>query len=555
MSSNAELSWHDQSRQPADLRDHSSNRSKTPHPAPETTSDNDVEEKPIREKLKKTSIASISQYAKSKEQTGSETQNDPTKVPSSFSPRQNLGDVEDRVEVDGLRGRPVRKRSFDDLEAIEPAEDGTEAMGHRHETFNGHARKRSRDVRTGELVKEEGRLRAVEDPLHEVVEDARSDTALQESSDSMSEKAVDAATEPLSRVEIESGTHNKGRNEAAQQENNGIIADSTAEADTEFMDHEMRDSTASPRKKRSRDQLDSEAEREQKIPATEEARAQRTSDEIDRNQYSHKGDDKNMLSDEISIKEPAGAATDIPENADDMTKQETKSNKTFGATSTLSTTDASKRQTAPVSKDGSKGGNSGIKAHDSNAAFASSGFAALAQSSTSPFGAVGATSRNENISPFGSSSAFGPKKSNPMEGASPNTKPAASTGFNAFAGSTPSFGGAQRSSFAMTGATSSGVFGGSVFGGSFGGALGGGNKLSNFASPIGSAKIGTGNGSIQAIGSPVRTQDEDEEEQSDSDGGNIHERERSIGGDEVDSRFQRQDGKDLFPWIDSTDIS
>ena len=62
-----------------------------------------------------------------------------------------------------------------------------------------------------------------------------------------------------------------------------------AEEKRKAEDHEMNDGAYSPRKKRSRDQMDTEADREQKIAATEEARAQRRSDELDRSEFPSHG--------------------------------------------------------------------------------------------------------------------------------------------------------------------------------------------------------------------------------------------------------------------------
>ena len=74
----------------------------------------------------------------------------------------------------------------------------------------------------------------------------------------------------------------EGRKKEAINNDVGITELTTQEPDDHAGHQELRDSTSSPRKKRSRDQFDADADREQKIMATEEARAHRRSAEIDR---------------------------------------------------------------------------------------------------------------------------------------------------------------------------------------------------------------------------------------------------------------------------------
>lgn len=188
------------------------------------------------------------------------------------------------------------------------------------------------------------------------------------------------------------------------------------------------------------------------------------------------------------------------------------------------------------------------KHQKSELSFASSGFAAHSNSAASPFGALGASSTSVNTSsPFSRPAPVGPTNSESINDvgytksdSSPNG------GFSTFAkGSSAGFGATEPSPFATSGAPKSGVFGGSVFGGGFGGGFGGSGKLTNFAAPVGNTKLGTANGTIKPIGSPARDGDEENENSDeDGEGEGLGENEND-GGDEVDDRFQYQNGKFL----------
>jgi Ran-binding protein 3 len=107
-------------------------------------SDNDGSEKPVREKLKKASIAGLSSHAKANDD---KTQSH--EVDAESSAEEEEKDQGDNMLTDttpSFRGRPTRKRSFDDLQnesttSIDaPAlDDSTRAGGH-------HKRMRSRDM-------------------------------------------------------------------------------------------------------------------------------------------------------------------------------------------------------------------------------------------------------------------------------------------------------------------------------------------------------------------------------------------------------------------------
>ena len=507
-------------------KDISTSTSSDTQVAADPISDNDTVERPVREKLKKTSIASISQHPTATlEATDptSKSTNDHILPPHSSWHKNQLSEKTDVLsDIEAARGRPVRKRSFDDLEAEDTQVDESEAVGGQQTNLNGHARKRSRDVRAGNLLREDERPRALETTLQEEPEDLGSDKIQRTAMDDDSEKGVDAATEPLSRVEIEE--------EIGGQQSvspvGGTISNARGDAgigtSNEAADQEMPDPSFSPRKKRSRDQFDSEVDREQKIPATEEARAQRRSDEIDR-------------SDNPQVPVPIGSVAsqeDKPNLGNSTMENHSTTAKQPGATSIFPAQSISVT-THPTAKATENPNQYPV----STKSFASSGFAALAQSSTSPFGALGITSTN--VTSFSSFPKRKPEQDDSSVQDRLEEKSAVKAGYGGFLKSSPSVAGANEASpFAATESAKTAVFGGSVLGRGFGSTFGTGDKLLSFASSTGDARLGTDATSFRPIGSPKRN--EDENETSDGDGEGDAQNEREEIGAEVDSRFQHQ---------------
>ena len=174
-------------------------------------------------------------------------------------------------------------------------------------------------------------------------------------------------------------------------------------------------------------------------------------------------------------------------------------------------------------------------------AFAASGFAALAASSTSPFGTLGGSSTAHSASPFASASVLNLEKTAINKKKARDAETATKTGSGAFVNSSPtSFGTSVESPFGTSGSGKAGVFGGSVSGSAFGGPFRGGNRLTTFAAPSGNAKLGASNGAIKPIGSPK--QNEDDEDNSESDGEVSAENKKEDESGEADGRFQHQDG-------------
>ena len=218
------------------------------YPATDSASDNDASERPVREKLKKTSIASISKAVTNPLQNNSSvawgTIDGPPNPMSDISGRN-----QDAIEVHTEpRGRSQRKRSFDDLEAQEETSGARPLKGH----SGRHSRKRSRDVGVGQDTKDDQSPKAPGQIPMEKDMEGEADAADNQMGQ-IGERHADEATKDLSRSSLQD-------NENA----------------------EVKYSAFSPRKKRSRDQLDIETHREQKIPATEEAKAHRRSEESER---------------------------------------------------------------------------------------------------------------------------------------------------------------------------------------------------------------------------------------------------------------------------------
>ena len=183
----------------------------------------------------------------------------------------------------------MKKRSFDDIDT--PETEGNET-GREHvvkPSSYGHLRKRSRDVHAGENPKEDRRPPLGGIPVREEPEDAANGTATSGACINAIENPVDnvlPAAEALSQAEMEQDEQPQDVNEPIQDISGKVRQDNVTDPEKESADLEMRDSASSPRKKRSRDQFDTEADREQKIPATEEARAHRRSDELERGEGS-----------------------------------------------------------------------------------------------------------------------------------------------------------------------------------------------------------------------------------------------------------------------------
>lgn len=122
-------------------------------------SDGDGAERPVREKLKKTSIASLAQYTNSR--TNPTLHSD--ELPST---QENQGEQADLGSdaATAARGRPARKRSFDDLQKEDTQSTvAASQLGGTAEKGSHHKRMRSRDTSGSEELAANGQART--DPL------------------------------------------------------------------------------------------------------------------------------------------------------------------------------------------------------------------------------------------------------------------------------------------------------------------------------------------------------------------------------------------------------
>ena len=279
---------HRQQTSPSDVsrlpRDVSTSPPTSLKPTTESISDNDTSEKPVREKLKKTSLASMSSHIiGGQERTFKE--NEETPAPDHIHNDSSPERLTKKMDLEP-RGRPVKKRSFDDLDTAEI--EGSEGAGENVEIFNGngHLRKRSKDVRASEAPKDNSRPLLAEIDVREELEDIASGGESKEACFNGPKTTVEGST-PTNEILSRGGREQVEQilqvmNEPLSNFCDKVPRDDVPEVAKESADQEMRDSASSPRKKRSRDQFDTEADREQKIPATEEARAHRRSDEFER---------------------------------------------------------------------------------------------------------------------------------------------------------------------------------------------------------------------------------------------------------------------------------
>lgn len=200
----------------------------------DSTSEGDAGEGRVREKLKQTSIDSnVVDTMKVIHQVLDSTASN---LESSIRDNSREAANDDA----GDKGpRPLRKRSLEDLDTTEVSQAPFDEMT---TSPTGHARKRSKDVRNGDLTRP--------------VERRHTPTALmEEDEDPAPLESSEPSTRATESIEVDE-------------------VESSAEARIK--------ETTSPRRKRSREEFDVELDREQKIPATDISRARRRSSEEER---------------------------------------------------------------------------------------------------------------------------------------------------------------------------------------------------------------------------------------------------------------------------------
>ena len=292
-------------------------------------------------------------------------------------------------------------------------------------------------------------------------------------------------------------------------------------------------------KKRSRDKLDEEFEREQKKTSSARHSQIRGSVEAGADNVHAQANQDSSTSTNVSVSSGVGiaqmarkeAASNLgPSSAAESIKSEAPSESSLVETPTaLSSNRPDNNATSTAtSKQLKSSSQAQDLPHTSEKAFAASGFAAMA-GQKSPFGALGTgptmsseepgkdASSQPSSSTFASSgfasmtgttSPFGAAGSQPSSGFSFGSNPRSLPGF----GSTNASSLTSASPFASSGTRSGfGALGSSSFGSGFGSGFGGGSRLTSFAAPVGDASLGSAAAS-KPFGAPAEGEDEEDDE-------------------------------------------
>lgn len=453
----------------------------------DSASDNEAGERPVREKLKKTSIASMPRNDAIAKSIDAKVESI-LSMRSEDSDKRNSSDDETPSPTLESRGRLSRKRSYDDT--IDPSGVAGGAFSESNDEGDGdakHARKRSRDVRVGHASVTE------------------------------SPKTPPAQKSPLR--EPQSGQ--SGTNDEIEQE--------------------IEDSAQSPRKKRSREEFDVDAQRGQKIAATDEAKAYRRSEDSERGQLSL-SDDKGAFTVDRTVQEEPSPTIEEP-----PLLQKALSPLAELAPSPPEAPEPSSQKAPEVPVTEQKAPEDTVTeqkaAQKVPTSFTASGFAALSNSSKSPFGTFGTSTSSvfrptptpisETDSAEASTSAGDPQITQMAASASSGNSPSP---FSTSAAST----GPSGFGFGANGVASKpSGFGGSVFGSGFMNKGATAPKLTSFAAPTGDLAPPKPAESTKTLG----TQAEDSAEEEGGSDDEANPEEVGVKDDEVDSRFQHQEGK------------
>ncbi|KAL8870034.1 MAG: hypothetical protein Q9174_003825 [Haloplaca sp. 1 TL-2023] len=446
------------------------------HPSQhDPASDNDASERPVREKLKKTSIQSMP-----RQDRGPQPQ-DPTTEGELAANSETLPELESATArtpspASESRGRLSRKRSYDD--SVENPTIVKDALTYQEnvEQDAKHTRKRSRDVRAAQPRETKFTTTPIEQALPE-----------------------------------------------AEGIDDGNIIGSNDQAD-----RDMRNSVRSPGKKRSGEDLDNESHREQKIAATDEVKAYRRSEDSERREdFSRSENQAPSIDDRIlegEQNEGNGAST--------AEKSETPK-------ALVDPPQGQALDAAPIETLESPG----MKSQESAKApttFASSGFAAMSNSTASPFGTFGTSS----------SSVFR-KSPAPTSNVASSTS-TAPNGFDFGPSNPPGASQKQPLSFSSSSATASASpfvangaapklssFGASAFGSGFANPNAGPGRLKSFAAPTGDLASSKVPETTRGLGGKQDLPGEEDADGGSDDGAALEE--VGVGDHEVDSRFQQQE--------------
>ena len=240
----------------------------------DSASDNDASERPVREKLKKTSIASMPKNGETIPCS------DPVvgDSPSMASIPAEHETIYDRYpsSAGGHRGRLPRKRSHDDLEAASVTGNDAGGGSWLENNEENRLRKRSRDVHASQIPKMEER------------------SIIPKQTTSANAAAGDGS--PMQEENPSEGIGASVLSTFHPCQPDMIQDDNKA-------NQELKDYISSPRRKRSRDEFDSNAYRGQKLAATDEARAQRHSEDSERDQGPQSSNKNTLAEGIVGLKE------------------------------------------------------------------------------------------------------------------------------------------------------------------------------------------------------------------------------------------------------------
>lgn len=490
------------------------------HPDTDSASDNETGERPVREKLKKASIASRPMDSSIHTSTGGGTDenNDFGRANSFTKPERT----------------PSLARNFD------ASSNGCPAWAERNQLIAGLTMGGKYETYISENEAKENYSSIRKDSFNIHLKNLHEE----------------APTEALMQVagpdnDQSSPDHNVTRT-SSQAHITVIDSDILPLSKKSSDDLEMGHASFGPRKKRSRDQLDPDIDREQKIVATEEAKAQRRSEEHERDaldiiiatdaEIERGTSSAGSQCDEREIKKYSNSATTgvyvgfCPFLVGlSLTQLQVHLGDTSMASSSshqlaIPQTTVSAPHLDPFNcKDT-------LLARSSTSKTSSSGFTPLPATSLPSSSNEDFPSKISRIKPLDASvdaSRNGnrsEKTSMPEEEVAPNS-PASNT--------PPRAGAIQDPTLSSLGPSGFSSLGSGVFGTGFGQAFHNGTKLSSFAAPVGDAKWGDQGGSTNLFGSPAKDEEEDNSE-SEEDG--PIDTENNDESYEVMTRFQQQDG-------------
>ncbi|KAH0551574.1 hypothetical protein GP486_007208 [Trichoglossum hirsutum] len=478
-------------------------------------SDSDNEnnnERPVRERLKKANLGTLHQAASNgdtgvAEDTVMESQTTATAVEDvSSNDEKTFSDAEEVVGTSLPRGRPTRKRSFDDVEAGDTGDDMKTEDVNGSKTDSGrepgaHVRKRSRDASTGSGT-------------------MNHDSGKREGSGEESEASDELRSSGFS---ADKPTSNTG-----------------VRTPTEVMDEDKEVepvlSPKRPERKRSRDQFDKDLEKEEPEQAPKREKDEKNG-----------GGEVGL---DAAARSISRTSRDEPEKKRHRdTSQEADSKEENLETKILPSSGFS--NTSAISPFGALGGKSpSVFGSSSTTTAQTSGFGSVSGTGSSPFGALGTSPPSS--SPFGSLGAakgagFGALLSTGKPASAPSSSfsgtPFGSLGAAKGAGfgtllSTGKPASASSSGFVGTpfGVSSSG-FGG--LGSGFGGASGAG--LKDFSSNGGSGILGLKDKPPRPFGAPDDETEESGDEASGDDVNGEDSKEGKKDDVELEKRFHPQE--------------